>query len=192
MHPPECRVSRTVRLAAVSSRTALDHIAHKLRLEFLRAALAANMHSALAHRQFFVPRCQMHYRMAVVVNRTPHHPPALASALQHSAVGPSATVKRTRNKGNCIRHKQAVASSLIVAEEAGERLCECAMSKHRLLEALSSQLRRPICTTNISPSTAQTPPAVPANPPQSAADLHPPRSRQTRPDSPADPPFVPT
>src|SRR5208282_1225449 len=67
-------------LTATSPRPALQHIAHELRLQFLRTPLATNMHRAFLHRQFFVPRGEMHHRHSIIANRAPHHPPAVASA----------------------------------------------------------------------------------------------------------------
>ena len=64
-----CLVSepRLVNLTSAFPRLVLQHIAHELGLQFLGAALAANMHRTFLYGQFLVPGRQMHYGNVVIV-----------------------------------------------------------------------------------------------------------------------------
>lgn len=82
----------------------LQNVSHKLGLQFLRTAFAANMDCAFLHRKTFVPRCKMHFRDIVFANRAPHDPPAVTRSFLHSAVRPRTTQKFTRNDNYVLGH----------------------------------------------------------------------------------------
>src|SRR5271154_5987176 len=60
----------TQALTTISPATVLRYIAHELRLQFVGAAFTTNVHGTFPHRQFFVPRREMHYRHLVISKRT--------------------------------------------------------------------------------------------------------------------------
>lgn len=70
-----------------------QHVTHKLRLQPLRAELAANMQSSLSSRQFLVPGGQTENRPAELSEGGPHQPPTVSRSFQQSAIRPSATVQ---------------------------------------------------------------------------------------------------
>jgi len=98
------RFSRRQFSAAGPARTIREHIVHELRLQFLRASLAAHMQRAFLHRQPFVPRRQMHQRNLGIAERAPHDPPAVAGALEHPAIGAGAAIKRAGSKRKRLNH----------------------------------------------------------------------------------------
>jgi len=97
--------SRTAGLrTAGAARAILDYISHKLRLQFVGAAFAANGEGAFFHRQFFVPWGEMHYGSVVVAEGGPHDPPALAATFHNAAVRASATDKRAGDQKKIFGH----------------------------------------------------------------------------------------
>ena len=156
------------------------HVAHELRLQFLRAALAANVHRAFLAPPAFRPTAPGASPEPVIAERAPHDPPAVAAAFHHSAIRAGATVKRTWNvKQNCLRHEHStVDARVIVAEDVGRRLIQ--KWPWRAYDSTSFT-----CTANIFPAGAEIRPAAPASPRQSVSDPRPLQSRRTPLDSPA-------
>jgi hypothetical protein len=97
--------SRGIRgLRVAPARTICQHVAHKLRLQFLRASFSADVEGPFQNGEFFVPWRKMHHRKAVITKRTPHDPPSVTRTLHHPAIGPGATKERTGDLHDIFRH----------------------------------------------------------------------------------------
>src|SRR5579872_6518590 len=62
-------------------------IAHELRLQFLRAQLAAHRHRAFLHGHVVLPGRDREYGILAVAVEEPHQPPLLPLAPEGAAVG---------------------------------------------------------------------------------------------------------
>src|ERR1700686_5364972 len=185
-------------LATISTFALTQNATHELRLQFLRATLATNVDRTFPHRQAFVPRREMHLGHIVLANRTPHHPPAITRTFLHATIRPRAAQKLARNNKQVLGHESPTYLAVIVAEELGLNLNHKEHGGTRgrttgesftLLSVAMLLVLRATYTANTFPADAKIPPAVPASPPQFAADLRLRRLPLTQIGSPVDPTF---
>ena len=115
-----CRLAgRRLASLTASPRPIGQHVAHELRLQFLRASLAAYVQRALLHRELFIPGRQMHDGMLEVVKRTPHDPPAVARPFHDSAIRPSTAVKRIQSGERVGHDRRIVAEQRLAGVDRG-------------------------------------------------------------------------
>src|SRR5258705_990417 len=90
----------------------LPHIPHELRLQLLRAKLAADVQSPFLLCNFFIPWAEIKNWNAEVCERRPHQPPAIARSFQGPAIGTRTPVKRIRRRFRGNRVRQSISPAL--------------------------------------------------------------------------------
>jgi hypothetical protein len=72
---------RFAELVTTATQAVFNHIAHELRLQFLRTTLSTDVQCTLEGCQFLIPRRKMHEGNLALPERGPHDPPAFAVPL---------------------------------------------------------------------------------------------------------------
>ena len=75
------------------SELVLSHVSHELRLQTLRAQLAADVERAFTIGDLFIPGAQIQDGLSEVHSRGPHQPPAVVSPLENATIRASTAVK---------------------------------------------------------------------------------------------------